>query len=94
MVMRFDADGDTWEVGYERHPARPDLDAVVFHCVSDTQRPYRVIPLPPDLRRDGGEAGEDPPRARLRRLFDRSQTMDFVHDPQADPRNRDMHTEP
>lgn len=93
MAARFDADGDTWEVGYELHDGRPDLDAVVFHCITNSQRPYRVIPLPPDAR-GGHEAGEAPSTQRLQQLFGRSQVMDFVRDAEADPHNPGMRTAP
>lgn len=92
MPVRFDADGDRWEVGYEVHEGRPELDAVVFHCMSNPQRPYRVAPLPADLRRR--TADDEPPKERWRQLFERAQVMDFVRDAEADPRNIGMQTEP
>jgi hypothetical protein len=86
MKQRFRMEGDTWEIGVEQHALQPELDALVFHCMSDPQRPYRVIPLPADLHGEGRELDRELSADRLRELFARSQPLDFTHDPEADPR--------
>ncbi|MGH7555086.1 MAG: hypothetical protein ACREMQ_18960 [Longimicrobiales bacterium] len=93
MGARFDADGDTWELAVEPHPAER-VDAVVFHCISNPQRPYRVLPISSDvLELEGGLeslAGAD----RLREMFERSQVMDYTRDVEANPKNVTPRTEP
>jgi hypothetical protein len=79
MKHRFEADGDSWQVGIER-PASYGAGAIVFHCTSNPQRPYRVLPLAPtDERLDRGDLDD----GELRELFSRSQIMGFTHDPAA-----------
>jgi hypothetical protein len=83
MPAGFRADGDTWRVtSEERHPERA-VRTIVFHCVSNTQRPYRVVEVPEpvlgELRVE--ELGDE----ELEGLFRRSQTMDFSHDAAAHP---------
>ncbi len=94
MGTRFEADGDTWEVALEEHASHPARATAVFHCLSNPQRPYRVLPLPPDAGRPDGRFGDDLPDARLRELFSRSQIMDFTLDVEADPRRVERRTEP
>lgn len=93
MGAKFKADGDTWEVAIEAHAPRPAVSTLVFHCVSNPQRPYRVLPVPVE---EGGEGRpyEDLPADRLRELFSRSQIMDYALDSDADPRRIERRTEP
>jgi hypothetical protein len=79
----FQADGDTWRVSSDAHDSQRAVHTLVFHCVSNSQRPYRVIEVPdPVLEgRDVDTMGE----AELTALFGRSQTMDYSHDDAADP---------
>jgi hypothetical protein len=79
----FRADGATWHItADEVHPGRA-VRTIVFHCLSDRQRPYRVVEVPePMIRgRSLDELGGD----ELDALFDRSHTMDFSHDTAANP---------
>ncbi len=92
MGARFNADGDTWQVGLERHPS-DGIDAVVFHCISNPQRPYRVLPVPDELTASGA-IDRDLPPDQLRELFERSQIMDYTHDIEANPKNASPRTEP
>lgn len=46
MPRTIEADGDRWEVRPEMERARPDRHALVFHCVSNRQRPYQVAEVP------------------------------------------------
>ena len=79
MPHRFRADGDTWTVRMDRADEAPGVNAVVFMCASNPQRPYRVARI-----EDAESTGE--PRElgneRLHALFASSQVMDYV-------RNRD-----
>ena len=83
MAEPFRADGDTWRVtSDERHPERA-VRTIVFHCLSNSQRPYRVVEVAASVvgERNVEELGE----AELNALFDRTQTMDFSHDRTAHP---------
>lgn len=93
MAKRFEADGDTWEVALEAHSPQKGVNSVVFHCVSNPQRAYRVLPLDTEVGRaehlpDGASSD------RLRELFERSQSMGYTLDAEADPRNTSPRTEP
>ena len=83
MEEPFRADGDTWRVtSEERHPERA-VRTIVFHCLSNSQRPYRVVEVAESVlgERKVEELGE----AELNGLFDRTHTMDFSHDRTAHP---------
>jgi hypothetical protein len=59
----------------DRSEEAPGVNALVFMCASNPQRPYRVARIEDaDATREPGELGED----RLRELFASSQVMDFV----------------
>jgi hypothetical protein len=84
MAGMINADGDTWRVTRDEHDRRRAVDTIVFHCVSNSQRPYRVVEVP-DAALDG--RGLDTlSEEELTALFGRSQVMDFTHDPDANPR--------
>jgi hypothetical protein len=77
-MRKLSADGDTWRVTSSGDDPRRDVRTLVFHCLSNTQRPYRVVEVP------GGVLGDRPVNdmqdGELSGLFDRSHTMDFSHD--------------
>ena len=83
MKDEFRADGDTWRVTVGDQDGRRAVDTIVFHCVSNANRPYRVVEVPePVLNGRGIDAlTEDD----LAGLFGRSQTMDYSHDAAAEP---------
>jgi hypothetical protein len=78
MLELFHADGDTWRVSSDAHDSQREVHTVVFHCVSNGQRPYRVVEIPDPLL--AGRTLESLHEPELSRLFARSQTMDFSHD--------------
>ena len=83
MAEPFRADGDTWRVtSDERHPERA-VRTIVFHCLSNSQRPYRVIEVAESVL--GERTVEELGAAELNALFDRTHTMDFSHDRAAHP---------
>jgi hypothetical protein len=79
MRELFQADGDTWRVSSDAHDSQRAVHTVVFHCVSNSQRPYRVVEVPDPLLDDRDVDSMKEPE--LTELFGRSQTMDFSHDP-------------
>lgn len=85
MRLQFRADGDNWLVTRDENDRRRAVHTFVFHCVSDSQRPYRVIEVPEDAfaGKDLATLSEE----ELRALFDRTHTMDYSHDRAASPRD-------
>lgn len=82
MRERFDADGESWSVTVDRSEEAPGVNALVFHCVSNPQRPYRVARISEE------EASHDPDalgERRLHELFSDSQVMDYVRNRDAIP---------
>ena len=95
MSVEFRAEGETWRLGLEdEHSPLPGAAALVFHCVSNPQRPYRVLPVSADEPVFRAARDERIPEERLRELFSRSQVMDFTRDPEADPRRDHYDTTP
>ncbi|CAN5891452.1 hypothetical protein BH23GEM9_BH23GEM9_01920 [soil metagenome] len=82
-MRELSADGDTWRVTSSGDDPRRDVRTVVFHCLSNTQRPYRVVEIPPGLL--GGRDLEGIADDELSALFDRTHTMDYSHDTAASP---------
>ena len=83
MAELFRADGDTWRVtSDERHPERA-VRTIVFHCLSNSQRPYRVVEVAEPVlgERNVEELGTE----ELSALFRRTHTMDFSHNAAARP---------
>lgn len=83
MRDRFRADGDSWHITSGERDAADAVRTIVFHCLSDNQRPYRVVQVAEPLLR--GKDVNTLSENELTDLFRRSQTMDFVHDPAASP---------
>lgn len=82
MKRKFSADGDDWLVSLDRHAPHPGVRAIVFHCVSDSQRPYHVTEVP-IASMPNDSALEDLPESRLEELFADSEPMDFTHEGKA-----------
>lgn len=83
MWRRVDADGDSWRVTSFEDDRRRAVRTVVFHCLSNTQRPYRVVEIPDDMLGDKGVEGLS--SLDLGEFFRRSHTMDYSHDRSASP---------
>jgi hypothetical protein len=82
MKEGFHADGETWLVRTEESDPRRDVVTIVFHCVSNDQRPYRVVEVPAPLLE--GRTAETSSDEELTELFGRTHTMDYSHDPGAE----------
>jgi hypothetical protein len=78
-MRKVKMDGDTWQVTSGGYDERPGVRTFVFHCLSNSQRPYRVVEVPGPLVQDRGL--DDVGDSELSDLFNRSGTMDFSHDP-------------
>jgi hypothetical protein len=86
MWRTIDADGDSWRVTSFEDDRRRAVRTLVFHCLSNTQRPYRVVEVP-----DGTLEGDDVgslSKELLGDLFRRTHAMDFSHDRSASPLSR------
>ena len=84
MPRVFETDGDRWIATVDRQAAHPGMHAVVFHCVSDGQRPYRVLEVPAERSFDPDR--KDLSDGELRELFSNAHTMDYSYDESAEPR--------
>ena len=83
MREAIHADGDTWRVTDTDHDHRRAVHTLVFHCLSDIQRPYRVLEVPGSQL--GARAVDSLSEDELRGLFERAHTMDYSHDAAANP---------
>ena len=83
MRDEFQADGERWLVRSDDSDERRDVRTFVFHCVSNSSRPYRVVQVPGSVV--SAEAVADLGDAELTDLFTRSHTMDYVHDRDSQP---------
>lgn len=78
MPMKIKADGDTWKARLGERPPSPDVQVVLFFCVTTDQRPYRVSQVSRERVPDA--AGLEALSAEeLRELFDASQSMAYAH---------------
>lgn len=75
----FHADGDRWLVAIDDQATHPGMRALVFHCISNTQRPYRVLEIP--------AGGDDPDfsESTLARCFEQAHTLDYTTDASSEP---------
>jgi hypothetical protein len=80
--MRYDADGERWDVYVSKEGPHGGLRSIIFHCSSNSSFGWRVTEVPEgELRSD--EELERLEQAELDRLFARSQPFDYAHDPHA-----------
>lgn len=84
MRRSLRADAHTWEAALARDQPHPGVQAVVFHCMTSSQEPYRVVEVPAHRISDPDGLAALPDE-ELHELFRRAEIMDFVHDPTADP---------
>jgi hypothetical protein len=82
-MRKVSGDGDTWLVTSDGYDERRGVRTVVFHCLSNSQRPYRVVEIPEPLL--GNRTVDDIGDSELGDLFKRSQVLDFSHDRSAMP---------
>lgn len=76
-MPKIKAAGDTWSARIGEKPSGPQLQTVVFFCVTNGQRPYHVVEVP--RSQVGGEdALEGMTEDELRALFDASTSMNFI----------------
>jgi hypothetical protein len=80
--MRYDADGERWDVYLSEEAPRGGMRAVIFHCASNSSYGWRVVEVPAD-RYASDEAFEEAAEEELNALYTRSQPFDYAHDPKA-----------
>lgn len=86
MERPIEMEGDRWIAKLDRQAAHPGMHALVFHCISDGQRPYRVIEIPAE---DADGAGDPQFSEReLKELFSNAHIMDYSRDQSAEPERR------
>ena len=76
-MPKIKAGGDTWSAQIGEKSSGPQLQTVVFFCVTNGQRPYRVVEVS-RTRIGGAEALEALSAADLQALFDESTSMNFL----------------
>jgi hypothetical protein len=75
-MTKIKAAGDSWSARIGESPADPEKQTVVFFCVTNGQRPYRVVEVP-RRQLESQEALESLSGEELKALFDASVSMDF-----------------
>lgn len=93
MKREFEADGDRWLAGLESRDPHPGVRALVFHCISNPQRPYRVREVPAAVL-PSREALEQLSENEMQGLFEGSEPMDYTHDPRAAPEHVGLPPQP
>jgi len=76
-MPKIKAAGDTWSARIGEKASDPQLHTVVFFCVTNGQRPYRVVQVP-RTRLGGADALEALSPEDLRALFDASISMNYL----------------
>lgn len=76
-MAKIKAAGDTWSARIGEKARDPAQQTVVFFCVTNGQRPYRVVEVP-KARLEGADALEALSTEDLRALFDASTSMNFL----------------
>jgi hypothetical protein len=80
--MRYDADGERWDVYLSEEAPRHGARSVIFHCTSNSSFGWRVAEVPADEFPSPerlGELDDD----QLGALYRASQPFDYSHDPAA-----------
>lgn len=80
--MRYDADGERWDVYLSEEAAHDGMRSVIFHCASNSSHGWRVAEVPAG-EYESDEALEGLDDAELDELYSSSQPFDYAHDPRA-----------
>lgn len=80
--MRYDADGERWDVYLSEEAPRDGIQSMIFHCTSNSSHGWRVAEVPAG-EYEAGEALEGLDDAELDELFKSSQPFDYAQDPKA-----------
>jgi len=76
MDRKITMAGDTWTVRLGSEPTGPDVQVVMFFCVTTGQRPYRVVEVPKE-ELAGPDEFANLGAADMETLFEASQSMGF-----------------
>jgi hypothetical protein len=79
MDRKIKAAGDTWQCRLSAEASEPDVRPLVFFCVTNDQRPYRVVEVSRD-RIDGPDALAALSDEDLEALFEAARSMGFPRD--------------
>lgn len=80
--MRYDADGERWDVYLSEEAPRGGVRSLIFHCTSNSSHGWRVAEVPA-AEYDSDEALERLDAPALAELFNSSQPFDYAQDPKA-----------
>jgi hypothetical protein len=86
MAMRYDADGERWDVYLSEETPRDGVRSVIFHCASNSSHGWRVAEVPA-AEYESGDALERLEEEELDELFNGSQPFDYAQDPKAHERH-------
>jgi hypothetical protein len=81
-AMKYDGDGERWDVYLSKEGPHDGLRSVIFHCTSNSSHGWRVAEVPED-RIESEEVLEGMDDDELDELYQRSQPFDYSHDPHA-----------
>lgn len=79
MERKIKAAGDTWRCRLSTEASAPDVQPIVFFCVTNDQRPYRVVEVSRE-RIAGAEALAELSDADLEALFEDAFSMGYPRD--------------
>lgn len=79
--MTYRADGERWDVSLSHEAPHEGVRPLIFRCVTNSSRGWRVVEVPATEYPDGREA--ELSTAELDALYERSQPFDYAHDPKA-----------
>jgi hypothetical protein len=80
--MRYDADGERWDVYLSEEGPHDGVRSVIFHCASNSSHGWRVAEVPA-AEYGSDEALERLEESELEELYARSQPFDYAQDPHA-----------
>jgi hypothetical protein len=80
--MRYDADGERWDVYLSKETPHEGVRSLIFHCSSNSSHGWRVAEVPA-AKFDSDEVLEELDDEALGELYASSQPFDFAHDPHA-----------
>lgn len=84
--MRYEADGERWDVYLSDETPHDGVRSLIFHCTSNSSNGWRVAEVP-EAEYESPESLERLDEADLDELFARSQPFDYAHDPSAHERH-------
>jgi hypothetical protein len=80
--MRYEADGERWDVYLSAETPTDGVRSLIFHCASNSSHGWRVAEVPAD-RFTSQDSLDELDASELDRLYAGSQPFDYAQDPAA-----------